>query len=53
MIKTDNAWRNLALALMAIFIGFVIFLTQTSVLISRDECPLVPDSTVLFKTPPE
>lgn len=53
MLKVNNgAWRNLALSLLAIFAAFVIFLARSGVLISRDECPLVPDSTVLFKLPP-
>lgn len=51
-MKTKEQWRNTALGLAAIYIIFVIFLAQSGFLISRDECPLVPDSTVLFKLPP-
>ncbi|MEQ1519708.1 MAG: hypothetical protein ABL936_00385 [Aestuariivirga sp.] len=52
MLTTKGQWRNLALGLAAIYIGFVTVLAWGGVLISPDECPLVPDSTVLYKTPP-
>lgn len=52
MLKTKEEWRNLTLGLAAIYISFVLYLTFSGALISRDECPLVPDSTVLFKLPP-
>lgn len=52
MLTTKNQWRTLALGLATIYISFVLYLAFSGDIISRDECPLVPDSTVLFKLPP-
>ena len=57
MLKTKEEWRNLALGLAAIYIGFVIFLAQTDMIIGRAECDAIiaahPWGTTLFKVPAE
>lgn len=57
MLKTKEQWKTLALGFLAIYIGFVVFLGQTGILISRDECDAIiaahPWGTTLYKIPPE
>jgi len=56
MLTTKEQWRNLALGLVAVYIGFVVYLAFSGDLISRDECAAMmwstTTNTIIVKTPP-